>query len=164
MDWRDRVPACFGEQDLIFAWHPTDEERTKKAIREAKAAGASRDDFEKEMVWHIYKNVTADGFLQEHTKEQVRRLHKMWRSGKRTACGHVARRSARQRGHGLDHPSQHYQHCRQTQNCHCEKYLRVGRHLCQKLDHASDSISLVIFWLNALTPSPASKRACAIRL
>ena len=85
MDWRDRVPACFGEQDLIFASHPTDEERAKKAIREAKAAGASRDDFEKEMVWYIYKNVTADGFLQEHTKEQVRRLHKMWRSGKRTA-------------------------------------------------------------------------------
>ena len=85
MDWRDRVPACFGDQDLISASHPTDEERAKKAIREAKAAGASRDDFEKEMVWHIYKNVTADGFLQEHIKEQVRRLHKMWRSGKWTA-------------------------------------------------------------------------------
>jgi hypothetical protein len=35
----------------------------------------------------------------------------------------------------LDQPSQHYQHCRQTQNCHCKKYLRVARHLCQKLDH-----------------------------
>jgi len=46
----------------------------------------------------------------------------------------------------------------------CEKYLRVGRHLCQKLDHPSHSISLVIFWLKALTLSPASKRACAIRL
>jgi hypothetical protein len=85
MDWRDRVPACFGDQDLVFASHPTDEERAKQAIREAKAAGASRDDFEKEMVWHIYKKVAADGFLQEHIKEQVRRLHKMWRSGKRTA-------------------------------------------------------------------------------
>ena len=69
----------------VSASHPTDEERAKKAIREAKAAGASRDDFEKEMVWHIYKNVTADGFLQERTKERVRRLHKMWRSGKWTA-------------------------------------------------------------------------------
>jgi hypothetical protein len=55
MGWRDRVPACFGDQDLVFASDPTDEERAKKAIREAKAAGASRDDFEKEMVWHIYK-------------------------------------------------------------------------------------------------------------
>src|SRR6516165_1313110 len=26
-------------------------------------------------------------------------------------------------------------HCRQTQNCHCEKYFRVGRHPCQKIDH-----------------------------
>jgi len=42
MDWRDRVPACFGDQDLVFASDPTDEERAKKAIREAKAAGASR--------------------------------------------------------------------------------------------------------------------------
>jgi hypothetical protein len=29
----------------------------------------------------------------------------------------------------LDQPSQHYQHCRHTQNCHCEKYFLVGRHL-----------------------------------
>jgi hypothetical protein len=84
MDWRGRVPACFGNQDLIFASDPTDEERAKKAIMEAKAAGASRDDFEKEIVWHIYKNVTADGSARAH-QEQVRRLHKMWRSGKRTA-------------------------------------------------------------------------------
>ena len=27
----------------------------------------------------------------------------------------------------LDQPCQHYQRCRQTQNCHCEKYHRVGR-------------------------------------
>src|SRR5262245_55562219 len=51
MDWRDRVPACFGDEDLIFASDPMDEERAEKAINEAKAAGASRDDFEKEMVW-----------------------------------------------------------------------------------------------------------------
>jgi hypothetical protein len=35
----------------------------------------------------------------------------------------------------LDQPFQHYQHCRQTKNCHCEKYFRVGRHVCQKLGH-----------------------------
>jgi hypothetical protein len=42
---------------------------------------------------------------------------------------------ARYELHRLDQPSQHYQHCRQTQNCHCEKYHRLGRHLCQKFDH-----------------------------
>src|SRR5262249_50375439 len=43
-------------------------------------------------------------------------------------------RSARYELQGLDQPCP-YQHCRQTQNCHCEKCHRVGRHLCQKLDH-----------------------------
>jgi hypothetical protein len=78
MDWQKRVAACFGNQDVIFAVHPMDEERAKQAIREAKAAGASRDDFEKEMVWHMYKNFTAEGLQQQHMKDQVRRLHKMW--------------------------------------------------------------------------------------
>jgi hypothetical protein len=79
MAWQNRVSACFGDQDVIFAGHSLDEKRAKEAIKEAKTAGASRDDFEKEMVWHIYKNVTADGLLQPHIKEQVKRLHKMWR-------------------------------------------------------------------------------------
>jgi hypothetical protein len=30
------------------------------------AAGVPRHDFEKEMVWHIYKKVTAQGALQRH--------------------------------------------------------------------------------------------------
>jgi hypothetical protein len=28
----------------------------------------------------------------------------------------------------LDQPSQRYQHCRQSQNYHCDKYHRVGWH------------------------------------
>jgi hypothetical protein len=35
----------------------------------------------------------------------------------------------------LDQPSQHYQHCRQTENCHCDKYHSVDWHVRQKLDH-----------------------------
>jgi hypothetical protein len=35
----------------------------------------------------------------------------------------------------LDQPSQYYQHCRQTENCHCDKYHSVGWHVRQKLDH-----------------------------
>lgn len=33
----------------------------RKAVKEAKAAGATRDNFEKEMVWHVYKNVEDAG-------------------------------------------------------------------------------------------------------
>jgi hypothetical protein len=79
MEWQKLVSACFGNQDCIFAVHPMDEQRAKEAIKAAKAAGASRDDFEKEMVWHMYKKVTAEGLLQSHIKEQVARLHRMWR-------------------------------------------------------------------------------------
>jgi hypothetical protein len=32
-------------------------------------------------------------------------------------------------------PAQRYHRCRQTQNCHCEKHLRLGRHLSQKLNY-----------------------------
>src|SRR5262249_29359809 len=72
MDWRDRVPACFGDQDLIFASDPTDEERAKKAIGEAKAAGASRDDFEKEMVWRTYTRTSKrTGFCKSTSKNRL---------------------------------------------------------------------------------------------
>ena len=37
----------------------------------------------------------------------------------------------------------------------CEKYLRVGRHLCQKLDHPND----FIFWLKDLTLQPRNAPA-----
>jgi hypothetical protein len=46
---RSPLLTCFGNQDVIFAVHPMDGKRAKEAIKEAKAAGASRDDFEKEI-------------------------------------------------------------------------------------------------------------------
>jgi len=55
-----------------------DADRAKAAIKAAKAAGASRDEFEKELVWHIYKRVTAPGALQNHLAQDVARLHKLW--------------------------------------------------------------------------------------
>ena len=79
MAWQDDVPGGFGEVDVIFAVHPLAPERAKNAIKAAKIAGASRDDFEKEMVWHIYKKVTASAHLGPHIHEQVRRMHKLWK-------------------------------------------------------------------------------------
>lgn len=78
MAWQNDVPSCFGTVDMRFANDPLDAERAQRAIEAAKAARASRDDFEKEMVWHIYKNITAQGLLEQHIKEQVWLLHKMW--------------------------------------------------------------------------------------
>ena len=78
MMWQTLVPGGFGSADCIFAGHPSDEQRAKDAIKAAKAAGASFDDFEKEMVWHIYKTVTAPGALQDHIATQVAKARKLW--------------------------------------------------------------------------------------
>ena len=76
--WKEGFALCFGEMDVIFANHPLDGKRARAAIRAAKYADASRDDFEKEMVWHIYKEMTGEGRLQPHIREQVKTLHRLW--------------------------------------------------------------------------------------
>ncbi|WP_049858283.1 hypothetical protein [Trabulsiella odontotermitis] len=78
MPWKQKVARGFGENDCIFAAHPLDHKDALAAMSDAKAAGASFDDFEKEMVWHIYKQVTAPGMLQDHIAEQVATAKKMW--------------------------------------------------------------------------------------
>jgi hypothetical protein len=76
--WKEGIAGCFGERDILFANHPLDGKRARAAITAAKYAEASRDDFEKEMVWHIYKEVTGEGALQPHIREQVKTLHRLW--------------------------------------------------------------------------------------
>ncbi|MBW9429152.1 hypothetical protein FHC77_00025 [Atlantibacter hermannii] len=78
MPWIQMVARGFGIADCIFAGHPIDKQNAKAAIDAAKAAGASFEDFEKEMVWHIYKHVTAPGVLQNHIAKQVATAKKMW--------------------------------------------------------------------------------------
>ena len=78
MAWNEQVHACFGVADCEFAIHPLDEKRAKAMIKAAKAEGASFDDLEKEIVWHCYKNVTAENALQDHIAKQVSKAKKLW--------------------------------------------------------------------------------------
>lgn len=78
MPWKNKVAGGFGSGDCFFAGHPSDEQRAKDAIADAKEAGASFSDFEKEMVWHIYKNFKAPGLQQEHIEKQVSVAKKLW--------------------------------------------------------------------------------------
>ena len=78
MAWQEQVPGGFGEMDCEFAVHPMDKQRAQEAIKAAKASGASKADFEKEVVWHCYKQVTAPGALQPHVLQQVKRLNQLW--------------------------------------------------------------------------------------
>ncbi|HHR6078414.1 hypothetical protein ABN239_09955 [Providencia vermicola] len=78
MTWKQKVSSGFGDQDCIFAGHPSDKQNAQDVIASAKAANASFEDFEKEMVWHIYKKVTVAGMLQDHIAKQVAIAKKMW--------------------------------------------------------------------------------------
>lgn len=78
MPWKQKIAGGFGSQDVIFASHPLDEQRAKEAIKDAKAAGAQFADFEKEVVWHVYKNFTAPGIQQDHIEKQVARAKQLW--------------------------------------------------------------------------------------
>ncbi|MDR7048024.1 hypothetical protein J2X54_000459 [Duganella sp. 3397] len=78
MPWKQKVAGGFGSQDVIFAGHSSDEAHAKDAIAAAKAEGASFEDFEKEVVWHVYKNFTAPGMQQDHIAKQVASARKLW--------------------------------------------------------------------------------------
>jgi hypothetical protein len=77
--WQDMIPGCFGNQDRIFAGHPMDEERAKEAIKAAKAAKATRDDFEKELLWDVYKNVKNHDVFWDLVEKQKKKLANMWK-------------------------------------------------------------------------------------
>jgi hypothetical protein len=53
--------------------------------------------------------------------------------------------------------SQHYQRCRQTQNCRCKKCHRVGRHLREKLGHLSRLLGGGLGGASALIVAPCPK-------
>ncbi|HFF1498561.1 TPA: hypothetical protein ACGBBZ_004803 [Escherichia coli] len=78
MSWKQKVARGFGDIDCIFAVHPLDHKDAQEAMSAAKAAGATFQDFEKEMVWHIYRKMPNSPGLHSHIKEQVATAKQMW--------------------------------------------------------------------------------------
>ncbi len=78
MPWKNNIINTFGADDMVFAKHPSDVKSAKQVISEAKAANATFEDFEKEIVWHLYKNHTESDMSLDHIKKQVERAKKFW--------------------------------------------------------------------------------------
>lgn len=78
-DWRAMLPGCFGRIDRQFAIHPDDEKRAQKAITAAKNAGASRDEFQRELNLYLDKNVGNQNHRAALAMKQAKKLQKMWR-------------------------------------------------------------------------------------
>jgi hypothetical protein len=79
MNWRARIGAAFGDADCVFAGHWADDDHAKELIWEARHEGASKDDFFKEMVWHVYKNVSNPEHRERLFAEQEKELAKLWK-------------------------------------------------------------------------------------
>ncbi|MGK6312348.1 hypothetical protein [Neorhizobium sp. DT-125] len=72
MSWKSRVPGCFGNVDASFRTHH--EEDARDLILEAKVAGASFEELEREMVWHLYRK----GATREQMDEQIDQARALW--------------------------------------------------------------------------------------
>ncbi len=78
MNWKSMIPNCFGQQDAIFAGHWADRSQAKKAITAAKKAGASRNDFERELADYISRDVANPQYRDRRLAEQSKELAKLW--------------------------------------------------------------------------------------
>jgi hypothetical protein len=80
LTWRQRIPGCFGDQDVAFARYPDDERRAREAIAMAKAEDVSRDDFKKEMIDFITTKFKLTDLLDDHIRNQLAKLDEMWKA------------------------------------------------------------------------------------
>lgn len=78
MDWQRMVDACFGVEDNVFAGHESEKESARQMVAAAKAAGATRDDVVKEIVWRVYKRNPVASVYKNHLDQQVRALNAYW--------------------------------------------------------------------------------------
>ena len=58
--------------------YPDDEQRAQKAITAAKKAGASRDEFQRELNLYLDKNVGNQNHRAALAMKQAKKLEKMW--------------------------------------------------------------------------------------
>ena len=80
MTWRDQIAGAFGFGTAPFAMHDSDEELAKAAIRAAKAEGATRDDFAREIALYARKYVSSEGILRERLRQDSAKLDKLWKA------------------------------------------------------------------------------------
>lgn len=72
MDWKSKIPGCFGDVDKIFAGHPYDEERAAELRKLFKEQDVSKQDIEEafedwlgQQTWNV-----------EHSKAQLEKVRK----------------------------------------------------------------------------------------
>ena len=77
--WRDQIAGTFGFGTAPFALHRSDEDLAKAAIRAAKAEGATREEFGREIALYARKYISSEGALRERLQRDSETLDKLWK-------------------------------------------------------------------------------------
>lgn len=79
MSWREQIAGAFGFGTAPFALHREDQDLAKAAIRAAKAEGATRDEFAREIALYARKYISSEGALRERLRQDSATLDKLWK-------------------------------------------------------------------------------------
>lgn len=79
MPWREQIAGTFGFGTAPFAMHQVDEDLAKEAIRTAKAEGATREEFGREIALYARKYVSSEGAQRERLRRDSDTLDKLWK-------------------------------------------------------------------------------------
>lgn len=82
MTWKEQIAGAFGFGTAPFAMHRSDEDLAKEAIRTAKAQGATREEFGREIALYARKYISSEGILRERLRQDSEKLEKLWKVGR----------------------------------------------------------------------------------
>lgn len=79
MAWKDLISGSFGFGTAPFAAYRPDQDYADRAIKAAKAEGATRAEFAEEIAAYRRKYIKSDQVLRERVREDSATLDKLWK-------------------------------------------------------------------------------------
>jgi hypothetical protein len=77
--WKEQIAGAFGFGTAPFAMHRSDEDLAKAAILSAKAEGATREEFAREIATYARKYISSEGLVRERLRRDSAALDKLWK-------------------------------------------------------------------------------------
>jgi hypothetical protein len=85
MAWKDLISGSFGFGTACFAAYPPDLDFADRAIKAAKAEGATREEFAQEIAAYPRKYIKSEQVLRERIRADGATLDKLWKMSPRYA-------------------------------------------------------------------------------
>jgi hypothetical protein len=79
MAWKDQIAGSFGFGTAPFAAYRSDQDFAEQAIKAAKAEGATREEFAREIAAYRRRYVKGEQVLRECISADSAKLDKLWK-------------------------------------------------------------------------------------